>query len=141
MLGLVLSSASAQDTLRVEFPDHDYETALADAEENYDGALFIYFYHPDDKGHELVAAHTFKIERLARYVNTNFSRLAVNTATSDGLALLSRFKQNPDVWPVVVVFNSKNKIAPQMMQGWETIQKEDDAMLTHWLSTLRRVKN
>lgn len=125
---------------KVEFGHVSYDSAKVDAKENYNGDLLIYFFQEEGKNHQEVLSRALNNDTLARYMNENFARIAVDTAAPEGKEVLSLFRKDLPDWDFITVQRTgKSEPAGISMHGWGNIQDAED--VDRWLEKLRSVKH
>lgn len=132
--------AVSQDTWqdsKVTFAHVHPDSALVDAAESYSGDLFVYFYREGDEHHEAVVTNAFARDSLSSFINSEFARVAVETSTPEGLAILARYRPDLPDWAFVVVLQA-GKSGRTGLHGWANIEDDDDEQ--RFLSWLQQLK-
>ena len=134
----------AQGTLldaQVRFEHVSYDSALVD-KENYGGDLLIYFFQRESNNHQAVLSRALNHEKLTRYINEHFARIAIDTATPEGRDVLRLFRDDLPHWDFILVqyteATKESEPVGRGMHGWGNIHDEGD--VASWLGRLRRAK-
>jgi hypothetical protein len=89
LMPLIVSAQGVHLDTKVGFVHTSYETAIIDAEQNYNGFLLIYFFYGSQPGHHILRSGALDNDSLAVYLNTNYGRIAVDAETPEGSAMLT----------------------------------------------------
>lgn len=125
------------DSTGVKFTHIDYQDAVADANEHYDGDLFIYFFRNHSDNHRDVVSNGLANDTLSEYVNSNFARIAVDTSTDEGEAILKEFREDLPDWDFMVLRSSDASY--RTMHGWGNVGNGSSA--ANWLTGMQDFKN
>ena len=137
--GQIQISQGVRLDTKVKFEHVSYDSALVDAKENHNGDLLIYFFQEGSRNHQQVLSQALNNERLAQYMNENFARIAIDTATPEGQKILSRFRGDLPSWDFITVHRRTDSDSTGVgMHGWGNIEDQED--VERWLTSLRNVK-
>lgn len=70
-----------------------------EAIKNYNGYLFLYFFDETSLTHSKILAQCFNDSSTANFINTHFSRIAIDTNNIAGMNYLKEFHPKADLHP------------------------------------------
>jgi hypothetical protein len=97
----------------------DFQSALNEAVQNYQGDLFVYFYDKDDTAHAKMDSIVFADKRFSQYVNDHFSTLALDMNSPEGRQVMNMY--TPDARhdrPFIAVMSGQH-LTHATFHGWE----------------------